>query len=510
MSACCVSGCKNQLSSTNKLKFYRIPFQANRRRLWLEAIQKVNGSTKQLERNARVCGAHFISGEASMNPGSPDFVPSVFSCANQNRNPKKKAKWFLGRRKRRRHTANVGREEKTAPPRDESPVDPESSVVMEETDTPSSPSAPKKGEKWMEAADTKTETKTIESQTSSQNKASPSLKLPAGFTEQDNRFPIVLLKPIFAPGGEYQCELCDEKFTFASQLVKHVQLHEEKRSFNHEICEKVFTSEEDLAEYQHVHEASFPCNMCDRSFTTSHNLKRHKLLHVKDGRKCGKCGVLFCREHNHILFLPQTEPTEQFESEAEEDCVIIESQDLDTNLVPENGLLEKPETNETVDLEDDAQGTVTTTHLCTTTEQTASPAPTSPGPLSKKPLNALPPASHTRILTEIPVPVLIKHSPALRPHLPLPRYSRDEYPEALIQPQLPPTLKIFSPHYLTSAFFEVKRNYEYILSKPIVVKEERMDIVKEERCERPPTPPVEETVKHVKKEKIAYDLEIVL
>uniref|UniRef100_A0A8C2XD16 C2H2-type domain-containing protein n=1 Tax=Cyclopterus lumpus TaxID=8103 RepID=A0A8C2XD16_CYCLU len=40
---------------------------------------------------------------------------------------------------------------------------------------------------------------------------------------------------------------------------------------------------------------SFPCNMCDQSFTTSGNLKRHKLLHVKDGRKCPECGVLFCQ-----------------------------------------------------------------------------------------------------------------------------------------------------------------------------------------------------------------------
>lgn len=67
MSACCVSGCRNRHSSTSKLKFYRIPsgyrpFQANRRRLWLQAIQQVNGSTEEVRGNARICGAHFISG----------------------------------------------------------------------------------------------------------------------------------------------------------------------------------------------------------------------------------------------------------------------------------------------------------------------------------------------------------------------------------------------------------------------------------------------------------------
>lgn len=68
MSACCVPGCKNRHSSASKLKFYRIPtghrpFQANRRRLWLEAIRRATGSTEELKGNARICGAHFVSGK---------------------------------------------------------------------------------------------------------------------------------------------------------------------------------------------------------------------------------------------------------------------------------------------------------------------------------------------------------------------------------------------------------------------------------------------------------------
>lgn len=138
MSACCVSGCKNRQSSTRKLKFYRIPFQANRRRLWLTAIQRETGSTEPLRGTARVCGAHFKSSkinhafislhvitdivyssvkggfveavtlalkltktlfvfvyvfleEASTDSESPDFVPSVFTCTKQS--SKKKGKW---------------------------------------------------------------------------------------------------------------------------------------------------------------------------------------------------------------------------------------------------------------------------------------------------------------------------------------------------------------------------------------------------------------------------------
>lgn len=69
MYACCVLGCPNSHSSGGKLKFFRLPteyrpFQANRRRLWLKVLRQVNGSAEELEENARICGAHFISGNA--------------------------------------------------------------------------------------------------------------------------------------------------------------------------------------------------------------------------------------------------------------------------------------------------------------------------------------------------------------------------------------------------------------------------------------------------------------
>lgn len=78
MSACCVSSCKNRYSSTSNIKFYRIPsgsrpFQANRRRLWEKIIKRANGSN-ELNGNARICGAHFISGKFHC-----DFRVSWFS-----------------------------------------------------------------------------------------------------------------------------------------------------------------------------------------------------------------------------------------------------------------------------------------------------------------------------------------------------------------------------------------------------------------------------------------------
>lgn len=364
-------------------------------------------------------------------------------------------------------------------------------------------------EKETKTEDDETENKTVKSETtSSPNKASPSLRLPAGLPDINKMIPTLLLKSVFKPAGGYQCELCDQSFTTPSQLVRHKQLHEEPQSFICEHCGKLFTKHTDFTEHQCSHEYSFACNMCDRSFNTSQNLKRHKLLHVKDGRKCQKCGVLFCQRHNHILYVPQTE--------SEQDSYIVEEscKDLDGDGMAENTQWVKPEPDQTADLDGGAQCTMTITHLPTTTIQTPWSAPQTRAPLPKT-HNALPPASHTRILTEIPVPVFKKPFSVPRPAPPVPRRSRTNYPANFVQPHLPhlpeltSSLKMFSPQFLTSAFLEVKRNYEYILSKPRAVKIE--DVVKEEPCELPLIPPSQATVaQHIKGERAAYDLEIML
>ncbi|KAK0152574.1 hypothetical protein N1851_005906 [Merluccius polli] len=62
------------------------PFQSNRRRLWLQATKRVDWNEDRI-RNARVCSAHFISGEMSLDCSSPDFVPSVFTYTKQSQTP---------------------------------------------------------------------------------------------------------------------------------------------------------------------------------------------------------------------------------------------------------------------------------------------------------------------------------------------------------------------------------------------------------------------------------------
>ncbi|XP_058497823.1 uncharacterized protein LOC131468013 [Solea solea] len=644
---CCVSACENLRTSSTKVKFYRLPsaHQVNRRRLWLQAIQQANGSTKELNGNARVCGAHFTSRVASMDPNSPDFVPSVFT----KRSPKKKAKKYFTGKRRRLHKTVMSKDNLKSPSKADSPVDDQSSVLMDtntelspDAQTPSASSIPKD----------ESEVTTIKPQASTPNKTSPSVKVSACTLNLNKMKPIVLLKHIVVPESGYWCALSNEDSTAESRLVRDIQLHEEQTQLVCVNCGMLFTNQVSLTQHccAKNDEPSFPCNICHRSFPSSRYLKRHKLLHVKDARKCGKCGVLFCRRHNHVMScpiakaVPETEedcseneesnryikaiPEEskkiQEESKKmqeesylmlEESYLMLEVSDLkpevsglkpevsdlmpevrdlmpevrdlmpevrdlkqevrdlmpgvsdlklkvsdlmpevsdlkqevhdlmpevsnlmpeesnllpeernspdEYNLIPNYSVLVMLQQSQTHEMDEDAQNAVIVTPLLTTT-MSAPPIPT--------PLSEAHNVSYCETKPKIPISRLEKtfslpHPPAdkpsvkknnvFRPHPPADKPSVKKNnlfrpppppcPAAFLkQPELPTSLKIFSPQYLTSAFLEVKRNYDYILSNPVNVQGA---VVKEEPRKLPQVTPQKRITKPVKRERIAYDMEI--
>ncbi|XP_035502015.2 zinc finger protein 271-like [Scophthalmus maximus] len=495
MSACCVSACKNRLSPAGKLKFYRIPsghrpVQANRRRLWLRALQQANGG--EVRGNVRVCGAHFITGEASMDRDSPDFVPSIFTSRELSSQKKERKRSFIqrfySRRRRRQHRrkVDVGKEETQSP----TESDDQSPVVMEtEREVPSSPSLPQGEDTLRKEAEAEIQS------TSNPNKTPRSA--PVFSLRPDRMNPVVLLTPLVVSAGGYRCQMSSRTVTVSPQPVEHKLLHEEEeeeKTRSCDICEVQFPRAAGFSQHRCVNadEPAFSCNMCDRTFTTTHHLKRHKLLHVRDGRKCGKCGVLFCRRHNHVAFQAAVE-YEQDSSSADE------PQDEDGSLTSD------PERSRTdvVD-EDDRKTTTVFTPSPTTTTTAALPQRPKPGPLSKTRS-----IRHPGTVSLLPKPSSVLWSRPPPP--PDPRISINPVaPSPLmplnppVRPELPSSLKIFSPHYLTSTLFHVRRNYEYILSKPKKV------VVKEEPAERPLRVTDKRRVEKVRNEKVAYDLEIVV
>ncbi|XP_032424068.1 uncharacterized protein LOC116723350 [Xiphophorus hellerii] len=74
--ACCVAvGCCNR-SDRKDLSFYRFPKDPERRTLWVQAVCRRNWNPTDY---SRICSKHFISGQKSNNPLSPDYVPSLFA-----------------------------------------------------------------------------------------------------------------------------------------------------------------------------------------------------------------------------------------------------------------------------------------------------------------------------------------------------------------------------------------------------------------------------------------------
>ncbi|XP_053705846.1 zinc finger and BTB domain-containing protein 17-like [Synchiropus splendidus] len=258
--------------------------------------------------------------------------------------------------------------------------------------------------------------------------------------------PFVLLKSVLVGEDEYQCDRCTRTFTCVSKLVRHQQCKDGTIS-----C-----STDDDA----VVEASLPCNMCARRFSSANSLKRHKLLHVMDGRRCRTCGVLFCKLHSNILISSQTTASESEDGSTEE----LESSDLKQKSIETSTAKSNATTDQSTESDPWSFVPLLSKNGTTFSHDSATPnLPSQPSDMcfktpSKAPSS--PPKCSPSVSSE-PQPASFttsnfKPKPAdypagfIQPHL-----SRD--------PKLPPGLEMFASHYLTSSYLEVKRNHDYLL-----------------------------------------------
>ncbi|KAM7290120.1 uncharacterized protein ISCGN_026786 [Ixodes scapularis] len=82
--ACSAVGCSKRRGKENGARFFRFPSSKthkSQRKKWIAALRRVNpdGTPWQPTRNARICGAHFHTGEPARLSTHPDHVPSIFS-----------------------------------------------------------------------------------------------------------------------------------------------------------------------------------------------------------------------------------------------------------------------------------------------------------------------------------------------------------------------------------------------------------------------------------------------
>ena len=72
--SCSAVNCTKRCVKGNKVPFYTLPKDINRRFKWLTFLNRKKGA---LPKTVHICGEHFISGQKSNDKNHPDFVPTI-------------------------------------------------------------------------------------------------------------------------------------------------------------------------------------------------------------------------------------------------------------------------------------------------------------------------------------------------------------------------------------------------------------------------------------------------
>ena len=109
------------------------------------------------------------------------------------------------------------------------------------------------------------------------------------------------------------CEICEKQFTSQEDLKKHKQIHIDSKSFYVcDICGEGFAKRCTMTEHMSKHQSgrdqqssNFDCDTCDKSFTKYSALHCHKIIHMKQGPyKCDICLKSFVKKNtlqSHLM-----------------------------------------------------------------------------------------------------------------------------------------------------------------------------------------------------------------
>ena len=106
----------------------------------------------------------------------------------------------------------------------------------------------------------------------------------------------------------FVCDTCRKAFTHAGNLEKHKRIHIGNKPFVCDVCRKAFTQLGHLKEHKRIHTGHKPfvCDVCCKAFNQANGLKRHKRIHT--GHRpfvCDVCSKAFTqighlKEHKRI------------------------------------------------------------------------------------------------------------------------------------------------------------------------------------------------------------------
>lgn len=127
------------------------------------------------------------------------------------------------------------------------------------------------------------------------------------------------------PSHNFQCHICDKRFTTKGNMTRHTVTHTGARPFkckfcgsqfsrrshldSHnttilhdkikihecEICKKRFVSKRDVSQHmnRHTDDRPFKCSQCPKSYCDSSNLLEHTKIHSEPTYACEFCGKKF-------------------------------------------------------------------------------------------------------------------------------------------------------------------------------------------------------------------------